>query len=913
VRLTAPVRPTRLTLRTCVTFALSVFSVVLSSRSASAQYTWNLPAGGNWNAAGNWVGGLPVSGTTTTLTFGSAATQASTYTANNDIGAFTLNALTVNNTAGTVSLTGGDLAFGGAAPTATVTGAGNMSVANLVTLGANLTVAGAGSGGLTFSGAITGGTNDIVKTSAGALTLSGGGSLNRIIVQAGNLNIIGGTLGLTVPTGIGNVDAGLQLATAAGQTVSATVSGGATVNVTDNTYIADAVGSTATLTVTGAGTVYNNVGTNSTLGRFGVGNQGAGTLNVMAGAEANVNQLFAARLAGSSGTVLVDGAGSLLLALTQLSFGTAGAGVMTVQNGGTAISRSINIGRTVGAGISGTVTVTGAGSTMIAGYESTNGTIVVGSLGLGTLNVQNGGAVRSGNETFAGQMVVGVGDNTGGTVGTLNVTTGGTVTVHGNFFASTVGPTQADITIDGTGSLLAVSNHFSLSGGAAGGGVAGGPVNLNVLAGGRITCGTYALIGQNAGAGVTGTVSGAGSLFSIAAQLQIVNGTNSLTVSNGGNITSTGAVFIGSGVSGTALGNVTSAVTVTGAGSVLTTPSGINVGGGDGVAGAGTASLTVDSGGSITATSGLFVYNTGTVNVNAGGTLSVGNLSNGLASGPYGTVNVAAGQTVNITNGSAATYTGLIAGAGSVTKSGAGTQTFAGANTYSGGTIVTGGNLTVTNASALGTGNIAIGTGATLGGTVTVNVPAGRTISGTGKVLTPVTVAGTVAPGGAPATGPGILQFGANVTFLAGSSLSVTVNGNTPGNSATNYSQIVLDGVAPNLLLDTATLSCTFGYTPANTDRLFITVINDPAGTNTGTLSGVVQNGSITLGSFSAQISYFGNSGTNELTGGNDTVLYNFAPVPEPTTIFALGAATLLAGGAIRRRRRGLGAPATAC
>ena len=93
----------------------------------------------------------------------------------------------------TVTIAGNPLNFTGTNPTATVAGAGNMTVSAPVNLGANLTVAGAGTGGLTLGGAIAGGTNNIIKTSAGALTLSGGGTLNQLSVGAGNAFITGGT------------------------------------------------------------------------------------------------------------------------------------------------------------------------------------------------------------------------------------------------------------------------------------------------------------------------------------------------------------------------------------------------------------------------------------------------------------------------------------------------------------------------------------------------------------------------------------------------------------------------------------------------------------------------------------------------------------------------------------------------
>src|SRR5439155_1458462 len=150
---------------------------------ARAQFTWTNPAGGNWNVAGNWTPGVPTPGATTSLAFGTGATVTSTYTATNDIGAagtaFELNSCTFNNTAGTV-----------------------------------------------------------------------------------------------------------------------TISGGSTVNVTENMYVGDVAGSTGTLTVTGPGTVVNLIGGAST--RLGVGNFGNGTLNITAGGVINVQRVFTPRQAGAT-------------------------------------------------------------------------------------------------------------------------------------------------------------------------------------------------------------------------------------------------------------------------------------------------------------------------------------------------------------------------------------------------------------------------------------------------------------------------------------------------------------------------------------------------------------------------------------------------------------------------------------
>jgi hypothetical protein len=126
---------------------------------AAAQFSWSNPAGGTWSTPGNWTGGVPTPGPTTALTFGDPATQTATYTATNDIGAagtpFDLNALTLSNTAGTVTIAGNPLNFTGASPAVTVSGAGSMVVSSPVNLAGSLTsltVAGAGTAGSRSAG-----------------------------------------------------------------------------------------------------------------------------------------------------------------------------------------------------------------------------------------------------------------------------------------------------------------------------------------------------------------------------------------------------------------------------------------------------------------------------------------------------------------------------------------------------------------------------------------------------------------------------------------------------------------------------------------------------------------------------------------------------------------------------------------
>src|SRR5207244_5783438 len=116
---------------------------------------------------------------------------------------------------------------------------------------------------------------------------------------------------------------------------------------------------------------------------------------------------------------------------------------------------------------------------------------------------------------------------------------------------------------------------------------------------------------------------------------------------------------------------------------------------------AGTNSFTGSLGitnGAISAASSSVLCDPGADLFIEGGTLNLNNAAQTVLSlsGGSGTVNLGSGHTltVNPTSGSK-TYSGTIAGAGSVTKSGAGTLVLAGESTYSGGITISGGRLQV--------------------------------------------------------------------------------------------------------------------------------------------------------------------------------------------------------------------------
>jgi autotransporter-associated beta strand protein len=308
----------------------------------------------------------------------------------------------------------------------------------------------------------------------------------------------------------------------------------------------------------------------------------------------------------------------------------------------------------------------------------------------------------------------------------------------------------------------------------------------------------------------------------------------------------------------------------------------------------------------VTSTDQLVLFAPGSVTVNAGGTLSVTGIADGIVGTSAGTITVASGQTVTITDGAASSFSGVISGGGSVTKAGAGTQTFAGANTYSGGTVITGGTLAISNPTALGTGNIAVGTGATLSSTVAFAVPTGATLSGAGTVTSTgnVTVnGGSTIRGGAPGT-TGTLS----VTTPVLVSLS---DGTTAARTETTFSPtanslIAVSGIvnfsspstsAPKYVYDVRSLGLTLN-TPVTGTIMTATggfQVNGVAAPNGMTF---VQGTDFVL--TSPDFPSFANVSL-AVGGSGNALILSFTPVPEPTTVFGLAAGGMLL---FRLRRR---------
>lgn len=289
------------------------------------------------------------------------------------------------------------------------------------------------------------------------------------------------------------------------------------------------------------------------------------------------------------------------------------------------------------------------------------------------------------------------------------------------------------------------------------------------------------------------------------------------------------------------------------------------------------------------------------------GTLRVSSNSNlGAASGPltidngqFGvTASFSSSRTVFLTNANSAidvatgqtlTLSGEVIGAGSLTKNSAGTLILSSAtgNGYQGTTTVSAGTLLVNNGGLTGSG----------GGAVTVNNAS--ILGGTGSLAGPVTLTGTSTL--APGASPGTLDIARDLTLGATTTLAIELAGTTPGDTASNYDQVNVTRSAT--LAGNLTASLLGGFTPSGADVFY--VLSRDSGT--GTFTGIVEGGPLVTPDGTFQVTYqanwTGTQGGSSLTGGNDVALYNFVPIPEPSTLAlgGLGIGLLAA----RRRRRG--------
>lgn len=474
-----------------------------------------------------------------------------------------------------------------------------------------------------------------------------------------------------------------------------TAGGGLTVNgYAGSPVLPLSIGDLATgnggVTVSGAGASLVSSG-------IAVGRAGTGRLNVLNGASVNSSLGYIGADAGSQGTAIVDAA---TWTMGRLFVGNYGTGQLTLQNGGKATVTD-NLGATAGnyANSTGTITVDGAGS--ILDDQGFLASMTLGYNGTGHLIVSNQGSVTSlgtcigcGTGGVGTALVTGTGSKWqltdtgyeyvigGSGTGTLTVSDNGLVQADGSGLIITVG---SEATGRGTVHLTtggkAQFDTLNLGGWTAG---STGSIGEAIVESGGQLSSKAGNVGGAAGALGKVTVTGAGSRWDHTGQLTLgYEGRGEMTVSAGGQVASQSAAIASNpGSTGTA--------TVTGANSKWTNTQNLSVGnrgiatlfvqssgevgtGSLSVGPGGQGAVEISSGGKLTTSTAMLGTNGTAGNAMSptkGDVLVTGPGSSFVAStyiwagsqGAQGTLTIADSATVSINNGvyDAATFAGIL-------------------------------------------------------------------------------------------------------------------------------------------------------------------------------------------------------------------------------------------------------------
>ncbi|KQV09501.1 autotransporter domain-containing protein [Devosia sp. Root105] len=478
---------------------------------------------------------------------------------------------------------------------------------------------------------------------------------------------------------------------------------------------------------------------------------GDGTLTIQSGGGVSSVIGYIGYGSGTTGTVTVTGAGSSWANSGDLDVGEQGTGTLTILNGGKVSNSDGYLGRIGGS--TGIATVDGAGSSWI-----NSGDLDIGRGGSGTLTIQNGGMVSNDYATIGGA---------------------GTVTVTG---------AGSSWTSDG---LLTVGRDHAGT----------GTGTLTIQNGGAVSNDT-GRIGRDSGTTGTVTVDGAGSSWTNSGTLEVgYDATGTLTIQNGGAVSN-------------AIGHIgyeadsTGTVTVDGAGSSWTNGGGLHVGN------SGTGELTIRKGGTVSDSSGYIGYNSGST-----GTVTVTDAGSSWASSSHlfagyagtGTLTIESGGVVRNLGG----YIGFQSGStGTVTVSGAGSRWHNAADLYignsgsgtltiqNGGTVkVVGAVIVALNAGSTGVLNIGAASGQAAVAPGTLDALGVTFASGTDRIVFNHTASDyTFAPG---------ISGAGSVTVEAGTTIFTNVKSYS-GPTTINGGKLVVDGlIASSTTINGGTLAGT--------------------------------------------------------------------------------------------------------
>lgn len=625
--------------------------------------------------AGNdtFSGGIAGSGSVVKIGAGTQTlTGQNTYTGGTTVQAGTLalsgagtlaatGALTLNNTGSTFDISGAN----GARTIGALTG----DAGTQITLGANTLTFGDATGHI-FNGAITG-AGGIVKQGTGTATLTGVQQYTgSTTINDGALAIgAGGSLAAGAPVLLNGSNAAFDLSNAGNQTVGSLSGTGGVVALGNNTLtFGDATDQTLASAIQGDGNVVKQ----------GTGTQTLTGSNLLTGTLTVANGALVLGAGGSlqntTDVALDTGATFDVSAATAPTIGALnGATGSTLRIGGRTITLGSSSNGTFGGAISGAggIVKEGSGTQTLSGGMVLAGTVQIDA---GTLALRGGTQLDSAAVGLnSSTSVLDVSTGPTQVVTTLTGVAGsaielGNATLHfgsvgANTLASDIHGVGGQLVKTGTG-VQTLSGNSDFSGG------------VNVQGGGIA-------VGSNTALG-TGTVTFADATSLDATQTTTLG--NQITLDGNLNVLGTNDLTLNGAIDG--------AGGITKDGNATLTLNGQNTYAGATNVNAGT--LALGAGASLDAGGVVNVQTGATFDLSAGnGTQTLGSLTGG------GAINMGSNVLDVGSSGINETFSGGVAGTGSVVKVGAGVETLTGNNTFTGGTTVQGGTLALGGAGTL--------------------------------------------------------------------------------------------------------------------------------------------------------------------------------------------------------------------
>ena len=658
------------------------------------------------NATGSSIAGSIDTGTGTVTKQGNGAwtlNGASTYSGGTLVSAGTLKAGSATAFGiGTINVSStGKLDINGQ----TMTSTGGLTLNNTNTAYTGLSNS-SSTTGATFAGLVTLQAHSVIDGGAQGLTLSNTGTIvgnNKRLSLYGNGHLISNLntslldltkdmTGAWTVSGDNTYSSGTYVSAGTLKAGSATAFGTSIISVRDRSV--DAALDLNGWTLTNPGTLYLR----------GTGVSGSGALM-----NSGVDATYAGPVVLWSNSSIVGGTGAITL---------SNAGNIT--------------GNTFGLTLGGA-----AGGSISSNIATTTGSLTKQDSGTWTLSGNN--TYSGGTSINAGTLVMGSA-NALGTAGTISFG-GGTLRLFNtnDYSARFSSAANQTYSLDTHGQNVTLANNLTSSGGTfskLGSGVLTLSGNNTYTGVTTVNGGTLSIAADNA-LGTAPNSATAGSLILDGGTLAVTadmtlstnrgialgSGNGTIDVANGKTLTYGG---VAAGASLTKAGNGTlvlaAANTYTGTTTVSAGVLGISHAAGLGTMAGGT---TVIAGATLDLKNVAVGAEPVTLN---GGSLSTSTGSSSL----NGDVTLGANSTVNV-SGTQLTLSGVISGANDLTKGGAGTLVLGGINTY-GSISVNAGTLQATNASALGSGTVAVVSGATVAYNVATNAAPTNTFTGAGTI-----------------------------------------------------------------------------------------------------------------------------------------------------------------------------------